>query len=974
MPSIFFWKRKRKRNKKKESKGTNSTEDNEAPQPPTPVSNSELAERAAAPVPPPVVEATYDVLQQPPSDSDHSVNTEPGYSVVGSHNKTITSSHATQQQPHSTPSRDNTSKHDDQPQDDDGSTKQPSPTLLDPEQLYTKVVRNKQQQQEQQLQSTATQPDEVEYSCLQHKKTNNDDVTNLLPSCSPQLYSILDSPHRPVIASYDSVKSIDHEHQQQLSSEGSSSASSGSDEDGLHHKHKSFQPISYLPPKSLSERRHQRTRKHVRHHHSDSSVRKRRHSTPNKDDHLRKDEFLVRGTTLDGSVTLYAATPIGSPLPVDQAQPIFNMMSSQPVLTNDTNATLQHQSLQDNAISQNMSWQQLPSMVHQRQPPISTVLHSQSMPCASSVNRFDPVTGAVLDQSVSRPPQSVNVPVTVSQHQPISSSFDQHQGVTTTELYNQGVRTADQHYQGGLIHQSRTTDLGIHHQGVKTTVEHHRDSMVTDQHNQGVRITDQGGRTVDQGQHPTSLYQDMLGLMQKREAGLKLELSSISADKDKLQSDNSRLLKENNTLRNDTSREAVPVLQGQVSSLKVENQMLQLTIEKLNEEISSNQLHQQEQQSLVSDSVMDSSNEISDLTTTEGDQPTDDEQLVMSNNRRVTSISHYPKSVPVDDRLSVSQSDSCWSKRGTSHQKSSLEENTILMKELERQQQVIKEMQQDHKFELSKMNRKLQRAYHDRDSLITTLGDMEKRQKRLEEKLAIANETISHQISLHDHQQSIKELQGMLNELMATHEEVTSAQSDKLKSLKREKKSLLKKLTEAKDIIVQLESQCTSLHQANRKVKEQMEQLQENMELSRDREMFIHNELSKTIVQAEKTAVERDTLAQLAQSQQKVTERAAVKRRKDKSTIKQLKGRVQQPQPDTGEVMTDEVDYAYTTDQELARQQEHCQKAIDHIKSLERSKQQELSTTATNSGLRNTHRQMDKLWKAAVTPKRSEAI
>ena len=51
---------------------------NEAPQPPTPVSNTELAERAAAPVPPPVIEATYDVLQQPLTDSDHSVNTEPG--------------------------------------------------------------------------------------------------------------------------------------------------------------------------------------------------------------------------------------------------------------------------------------------------------------------------------------------------------------------------------------------------------------------------------------------------------------------------------------------------------------------------------------------------------------------------------------------------------------------------------------------------------------------------------------------------------------------------------------------------------------------------------------------------------------------------------------------------------------------------------------------------------------------------------
>ena len=56
-------------------------------------------------------------------------------------------------------------------------------------------------------------------------------------------------------------------------------------------------------------------------------------------------------------------------------------------------------------------------------------------------------------------------------------------------------------------------------------------------------------------------------------------------------------------------------------------------------------------------------------------------------------------------------------------------------------------------------------------------------------------------------------------------------------------------IPEAKDIIVQLESQCTSLHQANRKVKEEMEKLQENMELSRDREMCIHNELSRTIVQ-----------------------------------------------------------------------------------------------------------------------------
>jgi len=57
------------------------------------------------------------------------------------------------------------------------------------------------------------------------------------------------------------------------------------------------------------------------------------------------------------------------------------------------------------------------------------------------------------------------------------------------------------------------------------------------------------------------------------------------------------------------------------------------------------------------------------------------------------------------------------------------------------------------------MSRKLQRAYHDRDNLIDTVADMEKKQKQLKESLSVANETMSHQISLHDHQQSIKELQ-----------------------------------------------------------------------------------------------------------------------------------------------------------------------------------------------------------------------
>lgn len=47
---------------------------------------------------------------------------------------------------------------------------------------------------------------------------------------------------------------------------------------------------------------------------------------------------------------------------------------------------------------------------------------------------------------------------------------------------------------------------------------------------------------------------------------------------------------------------------------------------------------------------------------------------------------------------------------------------------------------------------------------------------------------------------------------------------------------------------MELESQCTGLHKANRKLKEELDRLQENMEISRDRENFVHNELSKAIL------------------------------------------------------------------------------------------------------------------------------
>ena len=317
----------------------------------------------------------------------------------------------------------------------------------------------------------------------------------------------------------------------------------GKEQYEVHRKQKPFQPIIYLPPKSSSERRHRSAKK--RHHrHSDCGMVARSHSTLS--DHLRKNEFIVKGTTLDGSVTLYAASPVGSPIPAEQAGPILNRLSSQPRV-DVTSQPPSHDP--HHSVHQQLPSLEQPVMMNHQQ--WTTPVITAGQPAVSTGNVSLTTSADLLSDHHQHQSQKLNnsLPVNISldcsgQHQnhnvnssslPLSSNIDQNQSHSN----NQSLTSHD-------IHQ-------------------------------------------DQRSTNNSLYQDMLELMQKRETELTSQVNTITADRHRLQTENTLLQQENDSNRkwfmlllhyklvSVLTGEAIPLLQSQVSSLQVENQMLQLT-------------------------------------------------------------------------------------------------------------------------------------------------------------------------------------------------------------------------------------------------------------------------------------------------------------------------------------------------------------------------------------------------------------
>ena len=388
---------------------------------------------------------------------------------------------------------------------------------VDPEQLYSKVVSKKERQEKSVSQSQS------DYSVLQHKKAHNvDNVSNSLPACTPQLYSILDSPHRAMSAG-DVTKhtSVDYNTPPgALYSSSGSSCVSSDDQCRLHVRHKPFQPIVYLPPKCSTDRRHDRSgNKRTRsHQHNDSGMVARSHSASS--DHMKKNEFLVQGTTLDGSVTLYAASPVGSPLPPEQAGPILNMLSSRPL------------SRQDHMTG--------PQSVTTSQP-LSHAPHHQSFEQHRS-----------LEQPVVMQQQQWNVPMTLA-----SAKCSIDQPVSTSASLTTSVDLQDhQQYQGQNLSSSLPVTVSLdrsdQHQAQKANTSHAN----LDQHAHQIFNNDQslidsktGCDTCHDQRTGSSLYQDMLELMQKRETELTLQVNSITADKERLQAERTLLQKENNSSR-----------------------------------------------------------------------------------------------------------------------------------------------------------------------------------------------------------------------------------------------------------------------------------------------------------------------------------------------------------------------------------------------------------------------------------------
>ena len=286
----------------------------------------------------------------------------------------------------------------------------------------------------------------------------------------------------------------------------SSSDSSCASSDDQHRSYRSFQPIVYLPPKSTSsERRHDRSgnKRSRKHHRNDHDTSARSHT--GSCDHLKKNEFLVQGTTLDGNVTLYAASPVGSPLPAEQAGPILNKLSSRPLSRQDhmTGSHMEHYCTQP--LSHTPPQQSL-------EQPVQWTTTSVSQPVSTS---------ASLTTSVELHDHQQRLPQSLSNSLPVTVSFDH----------------ADQH-QGQNAHSNRPLSANLDQRVRQISIN-----------NRSLTDNNTGHDTHQDQRTGGSLYQDMLELMQKREAELTLQVNAITADKDRLQAEKTLLQHEHESSR-----------------------------------------------------------------------------------------------------------------------------------------------------------------------------------------------------------------------------------------------------------------------------------------------------------------------------------------------------------------------------------------------------------------------------------------
>ena len=365
---------------------------------------------------------------------------------------------------------------------------------------------------EQQLQQKSVTQSQSEYSFLQHKKV--DDIA--LPVCSPQLYSILDSPHRTVPTS-GITKHASIDLTTPVTAEYSSDSSYDSSDDDKHRRrqrHKPFQPIVYLPPKSSSERKH--GNKRIRKHHRDDSGMAARSVSSGR---LKKNEYLVQGTTLDGSVTLYAASPVGSPIPPDQAGPILNRLSSRPISRQDhiTSSPLEQYSMTSQPLSHSHPHQSVEQQRSLEQPGMMQQQHWNTPPVTSVSQPVS--TSASLTTSIDLP-----------DHQ-------QHQGQKLRYSLPPTVTSFD--------HSDQPQDLNASgNQQLSTNYDQH-----TSQNSNNNRSLTGNNDTRQDQLTSNSLYQDMLELMQKRETELTVRVNTITADKERLQAEKTLLQHENESSR-----------------------------------------------------------------------------------------------------------------------------------------------------------------------------------------------------------------------------------------------------------------------------------------------------------------------------------------------------------------------------------------------------------------------------------------
>ncbi|CAG5130632.1 unnamed protein product [Candidula unifasciata] len=294
-----------------------------------------------------------------------------------------------------------------------------------------------------------------------------------------------------------------------------------------------------------------------------------------------------------------------------------------------------------------------------------------------------------------------------------------------------------------------------------------------------------------------------------------------------------------------------------------------------------------------------------------------------------------------------------------------LEENQILMEQLEVQTLKSKDMYKAQETEISRMARKLALSEGEKADLERELEQMRVRFREIKHKHDQLVMESDSRVQVHTHINTISDIKRSVTEEKELIEKEIDSVKVRLKASEEERRRLANELIELKAENKGCKAEIAALQKSFQRAQEKMSVLHRAIELSENKEMVTQEQLANVIKVAEKTALERDTVYQVAREQQEESKQTMNRMIQGSAATGKLQLKLKLYQMKASAKLNTIAERLREQDEAFNSQRKEYEREIQHLRSLLKEKEEIIESLHTDK--KDVEKELDTMWQVATT-------